>query len=342
MPATRTPSLDHLRSLAALAVVCLHVAAGVVVRHPDVHSLAWWAGNVADAASRWCVPVFVMISGALLLGHSPHAQSPLAFLRHRYGRLLLPIMFWSALYLYIDSGMHPHKAAADTHSSLLNGTPWYHLWYLYMLIGLYPVTPVLRALLRHCSATQGRLLALGAFLWGAVEVLVLKQGEAFFLFRFLPLLGYFLAGHLLFEHSQKNSPGSLSARPLVVLFIGSVTCVAWGAAWLFPRIGMRAFSLMYAWQNPLVIIMSLAVFLLITHQWKPFFLDTALQRLAPLSFGIYLLHPLWLLGLAQLGLTAWHWHPALGIPVLTAFTFALSAISVWTMQKCAFLRRTVI
>jgi len=209
-----------------------------------------------------------------------------------------------------------------------------------MLTGLYLVTPLLRKLLGHCSAAQSRLLALGAFLWGTVEVLVLKHGESFFLFRFLPLLGYFLAGHLLFARIRFHH-NSVATRHFMLLFLVCVTGVACGTAYLLPHIGTRAFALMYAWQNPLVIGMSLAVFLLIVRPHAQSGLSTPLQHLAPLSFGIYLVHPLWLLGLAQLGLTAWYWHPALGIPVLTALTFSLSALSVWILQKSPLLRKTV-
>src|SRR5216117_2766854 len=59
--------IEQARGAAALAVVILHVSAGVVRGVSDVTSAAWWIGNIVDSAMRWCVPVFVMISGALLL-----------------------------------------------------------------------------------------------------------------------------------------------------------------------------------------------------------------------------------------------------------------------------------
>lgn len=58
---------DVLRVIGAFSVVWLHVSAVVVRNDPDLRSMTWWVGNVADALSRWCVPVFVMLSGAMLL-----------------------------------------------------------------------------------------------------------------------------------------------------------------------------------------------------------------------------------------------------------------------------------
>ena len=74
----RHHNLDVARSASAIAVVWLHVASEVLVADPSVTSLNWWIGNAADSLSRWCVPVFVMLSGALLIPKA-RTQTPLAF-----------------------------------------------------------------------------------------------------------------------------------------------------------------------------------------------------------------------------------------------------------------------
>lgn len=339
MSPIRHPALDQLRSLAALAVVWLHVAASVVVRNPDPHSLVWWLGNVADAASRWCVPVFLMISGALLLDRSAAEQAPLTFLRRRYQRLAAPWLFWTVLYFGVTASDSP-LTLQSARQSLFTGTPWYHLWYLYMLFGLYLVTPALRRIVATCNHHQLGALILCCFMGGGIEVLILHRGENFFLWRCLPLLGYFLAGHYLFATASRRLPGITPG--LLLQVIGAcVLLIAAGTAWLLPGMGLRACTLMYAWQNPLVIIMSLAIFSLLLRSAGTTLLGGSLQRLAPLSFGIYLLHPLWLLGLGNLGVTAWRWHPALGIPLLTLVVVALSALTVQLMRRTTLLRPVV-
>jgi surface polysaccharide O-acyltransferase-like enzyme len=64
--APRDLTLDFLRVLAAFFVIMLHTSSGVVTTNPDIQSVTWWTGNLFDSYSRWCVPVFVMISGTLL------------------------------------------------------------------------------------------------------------------------------------------------------------------------------------------------------------------------------------------------------------------------------------
>ena len=54
--------VDGTRCVAALAVVLLHAAASAVTDSSLLGSSGWWAANLFDSATRWCVPVFVMLS----------------------------------------------------------------------------------------------------------------------------------------------------------------------------------------------------------------------------------------------------------------------------------------
>src|SRR4051812_36607782 len=66
-PATRW--MDLARVVATGAVVLIHVIAPVVSsgRGESLSHLRWWFGNIVDSGCRAAVPLFIMISGALLL-----------------------------------------------------------------------------------------------------------------------------------------------------------------------------------------------------------------------------------------------------------------------------------
>ena len=72
--------LDNSRIIAIFAVVVLHAAVSPVVDTP-FGSTDWWAGNLINAFSRWCVPVFVMISGQDRRGDDHHRHRPRARVR---------------------------------------------------------------------------------------------------------------------------------------------------------------------------------------------------------------------------------------------------------------------
>src|SRR3546814_10576210 len=85
-------SMDTARIGACFMVVVLHVAA----MNFGVFDNQWWASNFYDSLTRSCVPVFLMISGVLLLGK----QETLAvFFRKRFARILPPLLFWSLFYM---------------------------------------------------------------------------------------------------------------------------------------------------------------------------------------------------------------------------------------------------
>src|SRR5256885_496912 len=105
--AGRRQWMDALRVLACLAVIVLHVSASVVIDFPDVRSLHWTVGNIGNAFTHWCVPVFVMLSGALLL--SPAKQLPVTvFYRKRASRILIPLAFWSVVYTLLGAAQQRH------------------------------------------------------------------------------------------------------------------------------------------------------------------------------------------------------------------------------------------
>lgn len=59
--------LDNIRAVSTIAVVILHVAAPILYKYGEITEENWNIGNFYDGMVRFCVPVFFMLSGALLL-----------------------------------------------------------------------------------------------------------------------------------------------------------------------------------------------------------------------------------------------------------------------------------
>ncbi|GAB7209335.1 acyltransferase [Dickeya oryzae] len=86
------------RIVSTFAVIVLHISA-YTVSLAELGSLSWWAGNIYDSLTRWCVPVFVMISGALLL--SPEKNETLSFFyKKRMSRIFLSTGFFGPFFFY--------------------------------------------------------------------------------------------------------------------------------------------------------------------------------------------------------------------------------------------------
>ncbi|HSC79504.1 MAG TPA: acyltransferase family protein [Chitinolyticbacter sp.] len=331
-PAHRQPQLDLIRVLATFAVVWLHVSANVVIYRPDAASSAWWTANVADALVRWCVPVFVMLSGALLLPGAGQ-MSAADFYRKRLPRLLWPLVGWTAFYLALRAGTDPHFSWAQGWRDVVKGVPYYHLWYLYMTLGLYLAAPFIA---RVTAPAEMRLLMGLALAIAATESLI-GSGQASVLTRFVPYVGYFVAGHYFALRPWRPAP---SRAILLALACGALIALTTGL--LLPTLGKRAWLLMYAYTNPLVIVMSLALWLALLQcradGWACHPLVRALSRL---SLGIYAIHPLWLLVLGRNGLHGHSFNPAWAIALTSIAAFILSAISAALLSRLPLLRRLV-
>ena len=187
--------VDLLRVLACFLVVFAHCC-DPFVGQLDADRGAFLTGAFAGSLVRCSVPLFVMMTGVLLL---PVGEGMGAFYRRRIGRIVPPLLFWSlALPLLFFAYLHTFGAATQSptvdpasytvrqlvvrlYTFVFNfnydTTP---LWYLYMLVGLYLVMPVLGAWLRQASQ---RDLQLFLAVWGAALLLPYVEVAA-------PLLGY--------------------------------------------------------------------------------------------------------------------------------------------------------
>src|SRR5690606_29227305 len=91
-----------------------------------------------------------------------------------------------------------------------SGEPYYHLWYLYMLLGLYLLGPIVQRVYRYCSAKQRVVGMWLLFAFAMMQTLVRELNASdygFFLFWCLPYLSYFWAGRVFFDgHAHISAP----------------------------------------------------------------------------------------------------------------------------------------
>ncbi|AVR98407.1 acyltransferase [Pseudoduganella armeniaca] len=126
-------ALDGMRFIALVFVTIIHVAAkgfGQLGHH-------WWAVNAYESVSRVAVPLFFMISGALLLPR----QQTIGAIGKRLWRIAVPLLGWSVLYLCWFR--YTGDMRGDWLKRIVHGPVVAHLWYLYALAGAYLFLPVM-------------------------------------------------------------------------------------------------------------------------------------------------------------------------------------------------------
>lgn len=353
-PRPDTRWLDVLRIVAIVGVVAIHVVGGAT-KHSGTgwHPAGWWAANAVNSACLWVVPVFVMASGALLLDPS-RSESASEFYRRRLARVGPALLFWTALYLWWKVWFNgEHMTWTSAGHDLAAGDPYLQVYFLYVIVGLYAITPVLRRLLAHLGRRETVMLTAGALGFSVLELTVRDFGHAGgvnAVTRFVPFVGYYLAGHLLrqFALSQRV----IRYAPAAAL--GGWLVTALGSAALAAHFGWNHIGFyLYDYLSPSVIVMSLGVFITArVHVAR--LLDRAawltrsrLRTAGAATFGVFLIHPLLLFPIMRaLGLYDGIEHE-MGRLALTAIPLAIviSLVTGWLalqLSRIPVVRRIVL
>lgn len=285
--------------MAIIGVVSIHTF-GALRNSPEIAgSRSWWLAVALNAGFIWAVPVFVMISGALLLDARPHAAGPAAFYRQRLARLAPAFLFWQVFYLIVvRQWMSGLEESAGTLVALtLRGEPYTHLYFLWLIVGLYAIAPVLQPFLREGGPRRALVLAavlvtvtvatysISALLgWtGRPSPITLNA-----LTQWLPYVGYFVAGYALRDLRLTGvklwSCGAIAAAAIAwtVFQAGAVDSASLLAA-LLPQ----------SYLGPVTVVIAVALFVFVNSLF-PRDLAPApgriIRTLSDATFGVYLVH----------------------------------------------------
>jgi surface polysaccharide O-acyltransferase-like enzyme len=216
---------DLIRTLAIGLVVLLH-ASNEALEASSVSTADWWTAVVYKSLALSCVPLFVMLSGALMLQPAKLDEPIRVFLKKRLSRLGLAFAFWSAVYLvwgfYIRQvPVTLSNVGLGIERELFTGA-YYQFWYIYLIVGLYLITPILRLVVANGDQ---RIIRYLIALWFAgvaiVPLIQLASGYALdsAVFVIGGFVGYFVLGTYL--QKIKLKPVILYGL-LIVSFVGTV------------------------------------------------------------------------------------------------------------------------
>lgn len=318
------PSLfyvDVIRAYATVMIVLLHVSVSYLYQS-EISPVSWWISNGYHAWSRTAVPLFILISGVLLL--KPRRLESLSqFLRKRALRILPPLLIWSGVYLAIAAMKGQLTVGiGGAIASILQQPAYGHLWFLYMILGLYLITPMLRIYIAATSRVNLTYAVILCFIFGEVFPFI-KNGldYQFYLSNFVPLsavLGLFLAGYWLDQYPLTNElrRKSLLLYGLGFALLGSLTALAKSLH------GGELQPFIYEVDSPLSCMMATGGFLVLKslpyEQWIHHFrwFKPVTQALSSTSFTIYLAHMI-VVNALQNGTLPLHFNPALANPLWT-------------------------
>lgn len=282
-----------LRAIASMAIVLLHVIGGWV--HTDWNEKLTGLRLVVDGVIiqvlvRWAVPCFLMISGALLL--NPQKDLGLKRIYQYIVRMVIVLAIFGLGFCLIESmvenGYKLNVSMLFTAlRNLIAGYSWDHMWYVYMLVGLYILTPVLRSFTKTADGKEMQFILGMLFVFTIFMPTIAKLFHVE-LYRFVPIstycVFYYLLGYDLSRRDLKTSVKWLFLLGGALGFTGMLLLKIQGA------------NVEVSGENLFVAIYSVGLFSLcidnrfLERQAK----NRIIQSLSKCSFGIYILHPLFL------------------------------------------------
>lgn len=302
MERQRNIALDWMRFVACILVILQHVteyyyvSPGLTPNYSDNSILV----GLFNSISRVSVPLFAMISGYLLL---PMSQTTVQFFKKRFTRILFPFIVWSLVYS-VWFAIRAESTLAEWLQAVIRLPFIYqaeHLWYVYMLIGLYLLVPILSPWLKAVSKRELEaylLLWLFTSLLPYLRLWIPNIGADIY-FNSSPTFYYFsgFVGYLLLGHYLRRCNNPFSGWQAIIAIIAGWIITSWIFLYQLQTVEtLPELELSWGFNTINVVMMSGGMFVLLLKM-KPSRLDCinkGVISISTLSYGIYLCHVLWL------------------------------------------------
>ena len=368
--------IDLIRIIACFLVVVSHSCDSFVAK-TDSNYTEFLTGAYIGSFVRACVPLFVMISGVLLL---PVKMDMPSFYARRTKRLLIPFIFWSIAlpflyYFYFHSGFEfantNNAIVGSEHTITATLTKLYTfifnfnydtipLWYLYMLIGLYLFLPILSGWLKQASKRDIHYF-LGIWVFtmcipyiemaapligfcgygGNPSLFGVCDWNAYGTFYYFSgFIGYLVLAYYLVKHPLNWSWKRTLSVAIPMFVIGYIiTAVGFILTQkTFPE-DFSKLEIVWNFAGINVGMMTVAIF--ITVQKLDFKASSLLKKVASLTFGIYLSHFFFVQFSYDVIYSSISIPPFFQIVLIAISSFILSAVLMWLMSLNKFTRKLI-
>lgn len=294
---------DIIRIVALLMIVMVHVSAYMVIFFPATDKIEWLVGNIFNGISRAGVPMFIILSGALLLSE----DKPMDTVRF-YKKNLMTMVYLAAgwmiayglfyaVFLPVMEGNPVDMMDFWGFIIRFKGSEYPHLWYMLMVIGLYLIIPVLRLFVKRENKNYilGLIFAAAIVQFGArtADFFTVNCGMSatafitkFHMESVTGFIGYLLIGWYLNEYRLKSKNANLLYALGIASVVVSTLIVYWNID-AIPQIR----DYMYSELSLMAFIYGVSLFAFIQAVCKGKYTQSRMiAELSDCTFGVYLFH----------------------------------------------------
>ena len=206
-----------------------------------------------------------------------------------------------------------------------------HLWFLYTIVTLYIIQPLLKIILEKSNKTIKVILLL---IWFILSTLSLVNYTIASIFTIFSYIGFFIIGKYLYNFIKNNNLKKYNIL-LILLIIINISI----SIYLNYSYSLRYnsfYNLFFAYRSPFIIFSSVALFILVITNYKKEKLPKIIKKLSDVSLGVYLIHGIFLditIKMFNYQLT----NVLIGIPIFSFVIIVLSILSVLILKKIKYI-----
>lgn len=233
----REPIYDVIRVISCLCIIAIHCT-DILIEN-STHNYVWYIGNAVQSIVRIALPMFVLLSGVLLL-NSKKEESLIMFYVKRLLKVALPLYFYSIIYLFIFNYNYSLELFMPMNfiraiKKITEGHVYFHLWFAYMIIGIYLCVPFLKKMCQNLNDKDCQNLTILIFVISIIRSLLptFKINVGISNIPFVDWTLIFLLGYLI-----TKEPVNKHYKLIYILGI-----ISWIIAIILPRTNIKVYNL---------------------------------------------------------------------------------------------------
>jgi surface polysaccharide O-acyltransferase-like enzyme len=335
--------LDLMRVVSMFLVIVIHVSNYYSRSFLDIDTFSYFFATIFNGLARVSVPIFFMISGALLIPKIDDFDQ----YKKRILRLLITLIAWSFIYFIWNKYVMGNDIYLfKTIFSAIFTPVKAHLWFLYALIGIYLVLPFIRKMFINLDFKEELwFVKLWVFFVGGLYIIrLILQLFSINTTIIYPIpiiqgtyyLGYFILGYIIYRYINKIH---INNKNLILIAVSSLVVTIIGT-FIASLVGDRYYEGLFAYRSLLYILAASSIFIFILRNNDVILtkkVKMIIDLVSPYSFGIYLIHVIFLnifmLSFEMTNITA-----LVGIPIYTILLFCISYLFVYILKKIKYVK----
>lgn len=335
----RKCTYDLMRIIAIFAVIIIHVSAETWYHHQI--DKTWLLNNFINGlVSSWAVPLFVAISGALLLKKD---VSYSGVFKKWLPRIMICLIVWHFIYYFYETRTFSINSLIVGIKNLLIGKSYSHLWYLYFVLGLYIILPFLSKLVKSLDKKYLLILIIITTFVGIIIPTVknitnfdLNQyTNMYIIFSFNALVPYLLLGYYLNEYKIENSKFII-----IITFIGIILLILNSLYGNHISV-IKNTAITFAYKNSITAMPVVISIFSIINKYCDKVESRIISTLGELTFGVYLIHFLVIKMLTHYHITNNIINPLFGNIIVAILVAIISYLIVYLISKIPYLRKII-